>query len=164
MSFQKSKNVNPLDTWLTPLDFYQELNSRFNFDGFDPCPPDNNLNIFNGLTTEWADTTYCNSGYSQKVKESFIHKAYQESLLGKVAVLLLPVSTSTRIFHNVIKPYAKVEFLKGRLKFEGIDREGNWVNPNTGMYTLQNVPDNAPKISRTGQSDLMLVIFGDKNK
>lgn len=157
----KTKSNTALDTWLTPKLFYDDLNSRFKFDDFDPCPPDNDLTLFNGLTCDWADRTYCNPPYSQKDKEKFLYKGYEQSLQGKLTVFLLPVSTSTRIFHNLILPNAKVEFVRGRLKFEGIDRDGNWVNPGMGMYQLKNIPDNAPKISRTGQNDLMLVIFGE---
>jgi hypothetical protein len=149
------------DTWLTPKDFYKELNARFCFDDFDPAPPDNNLDEFDGLKTSWAKRTYCNPGFSQKTKEPFLMKAYHESLLGKMSVNLVPVSTSTKIFHELVQPYAKIEFIRGRLKFEGIDNEGNWCNPNTGMYELKTIPKDAPKIIRAGQQDLMLVIFGD---
>ena len=158
----KIKSTEALDTWLTPLDFYNELNSRFNFNKFDPCPPDNDLELFNGLEVDWTDITFCNPPYSQKLKEKFIYKAYAESMKGKVSVLLLPVSTSTKIFHELIKPNARIEFLKGRIKFEGIDRTGNWVNPYTGMYTLENT-EGRTKINRSGQTDSMIVIFGDKN-
>lgn len=157
----KNKSTETLDTWLTPSQFYNELNSRFNFDDFDPCPPDNDLELFNGLSVDWANTTYCNPPYSQKLKEKFIYKAYSESLKHKLCILLLPVSTSTKIYHELILPNARVEFLKGRLKFEGFDRDGNWVNPNTGMYTLEDT-EGRKKVNRSGQNDSMLVIFGDE--
>jgi hypothetical protein len=155
----KNKKNQASDTWLTPKDFYEKQNLRFNFDGFDPCPPNNDLNLFDGLKADWADRTYCNPPYSQKLKESFLYKGYQESLKGKLVVFLLPVSTSTKIYHELINPYATVEFLRGRLRFEGIDSDGNWVNPNTGMYKLDNVPEDAIKIHRSGQNDSMLVTF-----
>lgn len=157
------KSQSALDTWLTPRVFYNQLDNRFHFDDFDPCPPDCDLTKFNGLNVSWAQTNFVNPPYSRLAKEAFINKAYYESLAGKTSVLLLPVSTSTKIFHDLIHPKAKIEFVKGRLKFEGIDRDGNWVNPYEGMTQLKNVLVGARQLIRCGQQDLMLVIFGDKN-
>jgi hypothetical protein len=50
---------------------------------------------------------FINPPYSRKLKEAFIRKALEESKKGKTCVLLLPVSTSTAIFHDVILPNAK---------------------------------------------------------
>ena len=47
----------------------------------------------------------------------FIRKAFDESKKGKICVMLLPVSTSTKIFHEVILPNAEVRFWKGRINF-----------------------------------------------
>lgn len=157
----KNKNSSALDTWLTPASFYDKINERFRFDNFDPCPPNCDLTKFNGLLVDWASRIFCNPPYSRGDKEAFFYKGYEESLLGKLAVFLVPVSTSTAIFHDLILPNARVEFLRGRLKFEGVDRDGNWINPGVGMYPLPNVPEGAPQLSRSGQNDLMLVIFGD---
>ena len=161
----KAKSQSPSDTWLTSKDFYEELNKRFRFDDFDPCPPDNNIELFDGLTVDWADRTFCNPPYSKTLKEKFLYKAYAESLKGKLIVLLLPVSTGTKIFHELIQPNAKVEFIKGRLKFEGIDNKGNWINPNCGMSRLKNIPGRYIErtINRSGQNDSMLVIFDGRN-
>jgi site-specific DNA-methyltransferase (adenine-specific) len=159
----KSKSNIASDTWLTPRVFYDRINERFQFDDFDPCPPNCDLSLFNGLKVDWAPKTFCNPPYSRVDKEKFLYKGFEESKKSKLVVFLVPVSTSTKIFHELILPNAKIEFLRGRLKFEGIDREGNWINPGVGMYQLQNVPENAPQISRSGQNDNMLIIFGDRN-
>lgn len=156
----KSKNSSALDTWITPASFYNKINERFHFDNFDPSPPDNDITKFNGLLVDWALRTFCNPPYSKTDKEKFFYKGYEESLKGKLVVFLVPASTSTKVFHELILPNAKVEFLRGRLKFEGIDRDGNWINPHCGMVPLPNVPEGAPQLSRSGQNDLMLVIFG----
>lgn len=155
----KSKSQKPSDTWLTPIDFYLELDKRFHFDNFDPCPADNNLDEFDGLAIEWSKVTFCNPPYSRTLKEKFLHKSYTESLKGKLIVLLLPVSTGTKIFHDLILPHAKVEFIKGRLKFEGIDSDGNWINPHCGLGRLKNIPLDSSQINRSGQFDSMIVIF-----
>lgn len=111
----KNRNLKHKDDWATPKWFYDQLNIEFNFD-FDPCP----LNpSFDGLSVNWGFRNFVNPPYSLKLKEAFVKKALEESKKGKMSVLLLPVSTSTILFHNIIKPNAKeIRFLKGRLKFD----------------------------------------------
>ena len=133
----KNRNLEHKDHWATPRDFYNKLDAEFHFD-FDPCPLHSD---FDGLIIEWGKSNFVNPPYSRKLKEAFTHKALQESLKGKVCVLLLPVSTSTVIFHEIIRPNAEIRFLRGRLKFKGVNSTGE---PSTGC----------------GQHDSMLVIFG----
>jgi phage N-6-adenine-methyltransferase len=140
----KNRNLDHKDTWATPKEFYDKLNEKWNFT-FDPCPltheeitPEND-----GLLIEWGTCNFVNPPYSRKLKEAFIMKAIEESKKGKRCVMLLPVSTSTKIFHEHILPNAtKIEFVKGRIKFEGIDSKGN-------------------KSKGAGMHDSMIVIFGD---
>jgi hypothetical protein len=151
------------DTRITPKYFYDILNARFHFNDFDPCPPFNDLDIFDGLSVSWAERTFNNPPYSQKLKEAFLWKAFYESELGKFNVNLVPVSTSTKIFHELILPKAKIEFIRGRLPFEGLDNDYNWCNPGKGMYIIdEHIPTWAKKINRVGQQDLMLVMFGEE--
>lgn len=122
---------NSGDDWKTPDDFYNELNKEFNFD-FDPCPYQSN---FNGLEIEWGKSNYVNPPYSRSLKEKFIMKGLEESRKGKRVVFLLPVSTSTKIFHEVILPNAKeIRFVKGRLKFEQKDENGNFRSKGCGQH------------------------------
>jgi DNA N-6-adenine-methyltransferase (Dam) len=158
---KKKSNIDS-DTWITPRSFYQEIDKRFTFDLFDPTPPDNDITKFNGLLVPWANRTFVNPPYNRVLKEKFIWKALEESLLGKFVVMLLPVSTSTKIFHELVLPSAKIDYIRGRLAFEGIDSEGRWCNPGMGMYELQGVPEGTEKIKRVGQNDSFLVIFGDE--
>jgi hypothetical protein len=155
------------DTWLTPKDFYDKLNQRFHFDKFfDPCPPNyERLAGFDGLECRWPDRVYCNPPYSQLEKEAFVQKAVGEAKQDKLVVMLLPVSTSTKLFHDWILPYGKVEFLRGRLPFEGINSRGEWCNPGMGMSSLiaalPEVDFSAIKqVKNSGQHDSMVVIFG----
>ena len=122
---------NSGDDWATPKEFYNKLDSVYHFD-FDPCPYQSD---FDGLTIEWGGCNFVNPPYSRKLKEAFINKALEESKKGKTCVLLLPVSTSTKIFHEVILPNAKkIEFLRGRLKFERKDENGNFVSKSAGQH------------------------------
>jgi len=121
-----SRPIQPND-WKTPSDFYDKLNKRFDFD-FDPCPFQHNM-IWDGLQVEWGKRNFVNPPYSRPHLENFVIKGINESRKGKLCVFLIPASTDTRLFHDVILPNATdIEFVKGRLKFEGYNNEGKWCN------------------------------------
>ena len=142
----KNRNLNHKDDWATPKSFYDELNKEFAFD-FDPCPFQHDVSKWNGLEVEWGNRNFINPPYSRLLKEAFILKAIEESRKGKLCVMLLPVSTSTKIFHNHILPNKNtIRFIKGRLKFSGYNTEGQFVDNKVGMH------------------DSMLVIFDGRKK
>ena len=144
----KNRNLIHVDNWATPPEFYNELNKKFNFD-FDPCPYNEGDIVNDGLKIEWGNVNYINPPYSRALKEAFVIKAIEESKKGKICVMLLPVSTSTKLFHEWIKPNAKeIEFIKGRLKFGKIDEHGNFY-----------LPKNKEGKTQTGMHDSMIVIF-----
>jgi len=90
---------------------------------------------WDGLEVEWGKSNFINPPYSRKLKDSFVKKAIEESKKGKLCVLLLPVSTSTVLFHDFIKPNAKeIRFVRGRLKFGGWNTEGKYVDDKCGMH------------------------------
>jgi len=127
--------------WQTPKKFYDILNKEFKFD-FDPCPFEAE---FDGCQIEWGKSNFVNPPYDQETKEKFIRKAYAESLKGKLCVLILPVSTSTKIFHSMIYPHAsEIRFVQGRINFDGINSLGKRVTNRCGMH------------------DSMVVIFGGR--
>lgn len=130
----KNRNLNHSDNWKTPPELYSKLHSEFNFD-FDPCPYSETEPLFDGLSIEWGSRNFVNPPYSRKLKEKFIIKAIEESKKGKLCVLLLPVSTSTVIFHEWILPNKKdIRFLKGRVKFHGYNTKGEYSIKNCGMH------------------------------
>lgn len=91
-------------------------------------------------------SNFINPPYSRTLKEKFILRAVEESKKGKTCVMLLPVSTSTKIFHEVILPNASsIEFVKGRLKFEQKNKDGKFESKGAGQH------------------DSMIVVFGDKS-
>ena len=132
----KDRNLSHSDNWATPREFYDKLNSEFQFD-FDPCPlftgkitPDKD-----GLLIDWGKRNFVNPPYSRLLKEAFVKKAIIESKKGKLCVMLLPVSTSTKLFHEFILPNAKdIRFVKGRIKFIGINTKGEKVDNKTPMH------------------------------
>ena len=127
----KNRNLKHSDNWQTPQDLYNKLNNEFNFD-FDPCPLHSS---FNGLLIDWKQSNFINPPYSKELKKDFVLKAINESNKGKLCVLLLPVSTSTKLFHNYILPNAKeIRFLEKRVKFLGINTKGEFVNNKSPMH------------------------------
>ena len=152
----KDRNLKHSDNWATPLYFYEKLNEEFGFD-FDPCPYNTGKLNFDGLKIEWGKSNFVNPPYSQKLKEQFVLKAIEESKKGKQCVLLLPVSTSTKLFHELIQPNAKeIRFIKGRINFIGINTKGehvNWHNWNLKP------PVNSICVKNSGMHDSMIVIL-----
>ena len=142
----KNRNLDHSDNWATPKEFYDKLDQEFNFD-FDPCPlnlgeitPEND-----GLLIEWGLSNFVNPPYSRELKEKFVIKAIEESKKGKLCVMLLPVSTSTKLFHDHILPNQKeIRFIKGRIKFLGINTKGEYVTNKAPMH------------------DSMIIVFGSK--
>lgn len=68
---------------------------------------------------------------------------------GKLSVFLIPVSTSTSLFHEFIKPNAtSIEFIKGRIRFGKINDQGEFY-----------LPLNSNGKSQNGTKDSIIVIF-----
>jgi site-specific DNA-methyltransferase (adenine-specific) len=130
----KNRNIQHKDDWSTPKYFYDKLNKEFNFN-FDPCPYKHNLEKWNGLEIEWKERNFINPPYSRKLKDAFVKKAIKESKKGKLCVMLLPVSTSTVLFHDFILPNKKeIRFIKKRIKFCGVNTKGEFVTSKAGMH------------------------------
>lgn len=130
----KDRNLEHSDNWATPKEFYEKLNKEFKFD-FDPCPLNHDLTLWDGLKIEWGQSNFVNPPYSRKLKESFVKKAIEESKKGKICVMLLPVSTSTKLFHDYIQPNAKeIRFIKGRIRFLGFNTRGEYVTDKAPMH------------------------------
>ena len=130
----KNRNLDHKDDWKTPEKFYKILDNIFKFD-FDPCPFQNDIEKFDGLKVEWGKSNYVNPPYSSKLKTAFVKKAIEEYKNGKLCVLLLPVSTSTKLFHDLIIPCCPdIAFIKGRISFEGYNSKGEYVTNKKCMH------------------------------
>lgn len=135
----KNRNLQHKDDWATPKAFYDALDAEFHFD-HDPCP----LNGTGGLEGDWGKRNYINPPYSRQLKEAFVKKAVEQAKKGKLCVMLLPVSTSTALFHDWIKPNAKeIRFVRGRIRFLGTNTKGEYVTDKAPMH------------------DSMIIVFGE---
>lgn len=146
----KKIHINNDDNYATPPYFYNDLNVIHKFD-FDPCPynEDKITPETDGLLKDWGQSNFVNPPYSLKLKEAFVLKAIEEMKKGKKSVFLIPVSTSTKLFHKYIKPNAKsIDFVEGRIKFGKIDSNGNFY-----------LPLNDKGKTQSGTKDSMIVVF-----
>ena len=144
----KKIHINNDDNYATPPEILKRLNDIFNFD-FDPCPYCEG-EVVDGLSIEWGNSNFINPPYSQKLKKEFVKKGIEEMKKGKVCVFRIPVSTSTKLFHEYIKPNAtKIEFVKGRIKFGKLDENGDFY-----------LPLNKNGKTQSGTKDSMIVVFG----
>ena len=153
----KNRISDPSDNWETPKYFYDELNKEFHFD-YDPCPinegeitPDND-----GLLIEWGESNFINPPYSQKLKEGFVKRAVND-FSDRLNVFLIPVSTSTILFHEWILPNKKeLRFIKRRIPFVGVNKKGEYVN---WHLTDRIAPEGVAHVKNCGTFDSMVVIF-----
>lgn len=111
--------------WATPKALFADLNAQHKFDmdvaassinhlckeWFGLDHPD--ITRRNGLTGQWEGHIWCNPPYGRVIKD-WVFKAQQHYDL---VVMLLPARTDTKWFHELVLPYADVQFIKGRLKF-----------------------------------------------
>ena len=155
---------DPSNNWATPRSVFNLLPE---ISDFDPCPL---FADFDGLELDWvkeADNglVFVNPPYSSKTKTAFVKKAYEESCRGLEVALLIPAATSTKLFHELIQPFGKIQFLNFRPKFEGINSKLEYVNYGLGRNTQAQVAireqyQYLPRVSSAGAHDSMLVYFG----
>ncbi len=110
------------DLWSTPKDFYDRLNSEFEFN-LDPCATKENAKCEtfytlekDGLKQDWGKSTvFMNPPYGREIKK-WMKKAYESSLRGAKVVCLVPSRTDTNWWHDYAMK-GDVRFIKGLLKF-----------------------------------------------
>ena len=106
------------DEWETPQSLYDKLDSEFCFTMDGAANKDNFKHpcyCKDALNHRWGSVTYVNPPYSKI--GAFVKKAYEESLLGSIVVVLIPARTDTKYFHNYCMKASKIRFISGRLKF-----------------------------------------------
>lgn len=113
------------ETWTTPQDFFNELNSEFNFT-LDPCCLPNTAKCKkyytpkeNGLIQDWSnESVFVNPPYGREIYD-WVKKCSEESKKENTkVVMLIPARTDNKYFHDFIYHKAKeIRFIRGRLKF-----------------------------------------------
>lgn len=86
---------------------------EFNFSGVVDAS-DNSINKKNALESDWFDSTFVVTDYSNV--EVWLKKAILESEKGRTVVCLVPSRTNTHWFHDLVLDTAiEVRFVKGRV-------------------------------------------------
>lgn len=100
------------------------------------------------------------------MKNEFVKTAVDWKVFGCKSIMLLPVSTSTVLFHKWVKVHKSepIEFIEGRLRFIGKNDKGQYVNYDQIQVvtneTIEYEGKEIPKfIKNSGMHDSMLVIF-----
>lgn len=110
------------DNWATPKSFYEELDKEFNFT-MDPCPLNSKVD---GLKVPWNGSVFVNPPYSNVI--DWFKKAHEEIDNCDVIVFLVFANTDTKWFHDYVYNKAEIRFIRGRLKFGGVNKDGVVVN------------------------------------
>lgn len=125
------------DLWGTPQWLFDELNNQFNFT-CDVCATKDNAKCSNyytiendGLQKEWNGTCWMNPPYGREIGK-WVKKASESNC---TTVCLLPARTDTKWFHDYVLNKAEIRFLRGRLKFEGI-QVGSGAAPFPSMIVI----------------------------
>jgi phage N-6-adenine-methyltransferase len=121
-----SKGCSQKDKWETPSWLFAALNEEFAFT-LDPCCETHTAKCLkhyteqeNGLLQDWSgERVFVNPPYSRGNIDKWMRKCYEESKKGALVVALIPVSTSSKWFHEYVWKKAELRFIAGRLKFVG---------------------------------------------
>jgi len=124
MSLQNAMISSKSNEWVTPQDFFDELNDEFGFT-LDPCSTDINYKCIkhytledNGLSKDWSgDVVFMNLPYGGNTGY-WIKKALAESRKGSTVVCLIVSATDRSYWHDYIFPNAaQIRFIRGGLRF-----------------------------------------------
>jgi phage N-6-adenine-methyltransferase len=123
----KSRGHILKDLWETPIDLFIQLDSEFKFT-LDPCCEEHTARCTkfytyeqNGLVQDWeGETVFCNPPYSRGNIDVWMYKCFKESLKPRTKVVaLVPVSTSSKWFHEFVLGKSDIRYIKGRVRFRG---------------------------------------------
>jgi phage N-6-adenine-methyltransferase len=108
--------------WATPQWLFDTLNSHYQFT-LDVCATKENAKCKNyfspeqdGLRQPWKGICWMNPPYGKEIKK-WVKKAYESSLEEALVVALLPARTDTAWFWEYVYHKARIEFIRGRLRF-----------------------------------------------
>jgi phage N-6-adenine-methyltransferase len=110
--------------WSTPQDLFDRLDTLHHFT-LDVCATAHNAKCeryFNraddALAQIWEGVCWMNPPYGDEIGR-WVAKAFETALRGHTVVCLLPARTDTKWWQRFVA-HADVEFIKGRLRFNGV--------------------------------------------
>ena len=102
----------------TPADFRAALDAIYSFDNWDPCPINSDgMRSFDGLgrTPKWVKGYFYNPPYNNVVP--WLKNSIRDWESGILSCALIKADTSTSWMHDLVFPYARVIWVRGRLHF-----------------------------------------------
>ena len=114
------------DEWETPPEMFAELDKEFHFATDVAALPDNaKCDHFytpgeDGLAQTWQGICWMNPPYGLALRQ-WVKKAKESAEAGATVVCLLPVRSDTQWWHDYVLPVAEVRYIRGRMKFNGIE-------------------------------------------
>lgn len=122
MKFTSGLGWSKKHDWETPRHIYDKLHKEFIFT-LDAAASAKNAKCKkyftlqdNALCQRWIGTVWCNPPYGRAIKD-FVKKAYQESKMGAIVVMLIPSRTDTAWWHDWVMMAHEIRLIRGRLKF-----------------------------------------------
>ena len=111
--------------WETPQELFDELNQQYRFT-LDPASSDENAKCAkhytrkeNGLAQDWGgERVFCNPPYGREVADWVAKCKAEAEKPNTLVVALLAARTDTRWFHENVYGFARIVFLRGRVRFE----------------------------------------------
>ena len=94
--------------WKTPAKLYARLIAE----RFDVS--DTHNGTFDALKDPWPSPWYCNPPYGRGISE------WTKLMRLSPGLALLPARTDTKWFHEDVLPYARIEWIRGRLHFDDL--------------------------------------------
>lgn len=146
--------------WATPQAFFDKLNAEFQFD-LDAAATFENAKCSlyyaeadNGISLAWNPlTVWLNPPYGRGLS-AWMKKAHEESRKGATVVCLVPARTDTKWFWDYCAPH-EIRFVKGRLKFEGLNADGTRCDaaaPFPSMVVVMRPPGSFLHVLRVKQA------------
>ena len=119
-----------LNDYKTPPELYEKALKAWNITSFalDTCCSEENIPALSyykngekdGLKEPWFSYSWCNPPFNECKK--WIEKAYNENLRGCTIVMLLPVRTETKYWHDYILHNPNVHILWLRKGYKFLDK------------------------------------------
>jgi phage N-6-adenine-methyltransferase len=119
--------------WGTPQAFFDGLHAEFGFTLDVAAQPGNAkcARYFtpedDGLAQSWTGVCWMNPPYGKQIGE-WVAKAHASAQQGATVVCLLPARTDTRWWQRYCVPPAHIDFVRGRLTFEGANNPAPFAN------------------------------------
>ena len=124
------------DEWYTPVDLFQRIEAQHGPFDLDPATcleapiygliPNGFTAADDGLAREWFGRVFLNPPFTKRGLPRWVAKVLGEIAACRVSrvVLLVPARTDTAWWWSLVDAGASVEFLRGRVVFEGPAQEG----------------------------------------